>query len=158
MLRKIAIKEGILSDEFDSGVEGDRSAILRALQCLRRSAELQLSAFDHLTRTLTSDAPFGTPVMPDEAAPEQTDRADPRSGSGGTAPEAGSRELTSREHDVLALLVQGCSNRQIARSLHISDHTVRAHLQVIFRKLGVSHRTAAAVVAVRSGLVRNGTT
>lgn len=64
-------------------------------------------------------------------------------------------ELTSREHDVLQLLTQGRSNKEIGRALCISEDTVKKHVQTIMLKLHVSDRTQAAVKAVRNGLVTN---
>jgi len=61
-------------------------------------------------------------------------------------------ELTSRELEVLALVAAGKSNSQIARTLYISEKTVKNHLSRIFEKLGVSDRTNAALLAVRHGL------
>ncbi|MCW2492250.1 MAG: transcriptional regulator, LuxR family [Frankiales bacterium] len=58
--------------------------------------------------------------------------------------------LTSRENDVLALLVEGGTNRQIARQLYISDKTVSVHVSNILAKLGVGSRTEAAAVARRA--------
>ena len=61
--------------------------------------------------------------------------------------------LTPREEDVLRLLAQGYSNRQIAHSLFISLSTVTKHVEHIISKLGVSTRTEAAVRASRLGLL-----
>jgi DNA-binding NarL/FixJ family response regulator len=61
--------------------------------------------------------------------------------------------LTPREEDVLGLLAQGYSNRQIAHSLFISLTTVKKHVERIISKLGVSTRTEAAVKASRIGLL-----
>jgi DNA-binding CsgD family transcriptional regulator len=58
-------------------------------------------------------------------------------------------DLTDRESQVLALLAQGTSNRQIARSLYISERTVAVHVSRIFDKLGVHNRTEAAIAAAR---------
>jgi DNA-binding NarL/FixJ family response regulator len=60
--------------------------------------------------------------------------------------------LTSREHDILALLSEGRSNREIAQALFLSEKTVKAHLAAIFRKLGVTNRTQAAMMAVQMGV------
>jgi len=60
--------------------------------------------------------------------------------------------LTQREHDILALLSEGRSNRSIAQNLFLSEKTVKAHLAAIFRKLGVTNRTQAAMMAVRLGV------
>lgn len=61
--------------------------------------------------------------------------------------------LTEREIEVLRLVGQGASNRQIAAALFISEKTAKNHLTHIFEKLGVTDRTQAALWAVRTGLV-----
>ncbi|NJP04225.1 MAG: response regulator [Chloroflexaceae bacterium] len=61
--------------------------------------------------------------------------------------------LTPREHEVLQLLVQGQTNRQIASQLSISALTVKVHVKHIMEKLGASDRTQAAVRAVEMGLL-----
>jgi NarL family two-component system response regulator LiaR len=60
--------------------------------------------------------------------------------------------LTERETDVLRLLAQGQSNKEIAHSLSIGDKTVKTHVSSILSKLGVLSRTQAALYAVRIGL------
>ena len=61
--------------------------------------------------------------------------------------------LTARERDVLGLLAEGLTNRQIAERLVVSEHTVHRHVTNILRKLDVRSRTAAAAQAVRAGLL-----
>ncbi|HEX9374532.1 MAG TPA: response regulator transcription factor [Roseiflexaceae bacterium] len=61
--------------------------------------------------------------------------------------------LTERETDVLRLLAQGQSNKEIARTLVIGEKTVKTHVSNILAKLGVPSRTQAALYAVRIGLV-----
>lgn len=61
--------------------------------------------------------------------------------------------LTDRERDVLVLLAQGSSNKDIAKQLTIGEQTVKTHIGHILSKLGVSSRTQAALYAVRAGLV-----
>jgi two-component system, NarL family, response regulator len=63
-------------------------------------------------------------------------------------------ELTSREQQVLALVVEGASNGQIASSLGIAGGTVKNHISSIFGKLGVAQRTEAVAVAIKRGIVR----
>ena len=63
--------------------------------------------------------------------------------------------LTQRENDILALLATGKSNREIAQALFLSEKTVKAHLAAIFRKLGVTNRTQAAMAAVSMGVGPN---
>lgn len=60
--------------------------------------------------------------------------------------------ISDREREVLALLVEGLSNKLIARRLAISEKTVKAHLTSVFRVLGVTDRTQAALWAERQGL------
>jgi DNA-binding NarL/FixJ family response regulator len=61
--------------------------------------------------------------------------------------------LTEREVDVLRLLAQGQSNKEIAHSLSIGEKTVKTHVSNVLTKLGVASRTQAALHAVRTGLV-----
>jgi DNA-binding NarL/FixJ family response regulator len=60
--------------------------------------------------------------------------------------------LTRRETDVLSYLANGASNREISRQLFLSEKTVKAHLAAVFRKLGVTNRTQAAIAAVSMGM------
>jgi DNA-binding NarL/FixJ family response regulator len=62
--------------------------------------------------------------------------------------------LTAREHEVLQLMSEGCSNPRIAEQLIIGRGTVKGYVENIIRKLGVADRTQAAVKAVQLGLVR----
>jgi DNA-binding CsgD family transcriptional regulator len=61
--------------------------------------------------------------------------------------------LTNRELEVLRLVAQGRTNREIAEVLVLSEHTVRRHLQNVFSRLGVSSRAAAVAFAVHHDLV-----
>jgi DNA-binding NarL/FixJ family response regulator len=71
----------------------------------------------------------------------------------GRAPEPAGSRLTGREQQVLAELTRGRSNREIARSLEVTEKTVKTHVSAILAKLGVQDRTQAALYAVRAGLV-----
>ena len=62
-------------------------------------------------------------------------------------------DLTERERDVLALLVEGLNNTQIADKLVVSPSTIKSHVSHILAKLGVSSRTEAATLALRHRLV-----
>ncbi len=64
------------------------------------------------------------------------------------------QELTAREQEVLALVVEGASNPDIARRLGIAASTVKNHISSIFEKLGVTQRTEAVAVAIKRGIVR----
>lgn len=62
-------------------------------------------------------------------------------------------KLSEREQEVLKLLVDGCSNQEMASRLFLSVETIKTHMRHIMEKLAVSDRTQAAVRAVRQGLV-----
>ena len=68
-----------------------------------------------------------------------------------TAPAEG---LSDREREVLLMVVDGLANKQIAQRLSISEKTVKAHLTSVFRQIGVTDRTQAALWAERNGLSR----
>ena len=65
-----------------------------------------------------------------------------------------SDELTSRELDVLAMMVQGSSTTKLSEALNISEGTVKFHVNNILQKLNASDRTQAVVTALQRGLVR----
>jgi HD-GYP domain-containing protein (c-di-GMP phosphodiesterase class II) len=64
--------------------------------------------------------------------------------------------LTPREAEVLALLARGLPNKQIAQDLSLSARTVGSHVEHVYTKIGVSSRGAAAMFAMRHGLVQAG--
>ena len=63
------------------------------------------------------------------------------------------RELTEREHEVLRLVVEGQTNKQIAVSLQITEVTVKLHVSSILTKLGARDRTQASTLAIQRGIV-----
>ena len=66
------------------------------------------------------------------------------------------RALTPREREVLALMADGGTNRQIAARLEISEQSVKSHISNLLRKLGARNRTEAAAVARRDGVILEG--
>jgi DNA-binding NarL/FixJ family response regulator len=61
-------------------------------------------------------------------------------------------QLSEREREVLTLVASGLANQQIARSLGISERTVKSHLTSVFQRIGVTDRTQAALWAERNGM------
>jgi NarL family two-component system response regulator LiaR len=117
-------------------------------------AAMQAGAAGYLLKDVEPDALAeairevhrGRPALhPDVAARLMRRVADPA----GPAAES----LTPREREVLQLVVEGYANKQIARRLGITEKTVKTHVSSILAKLRVSDRTAAAVLAIRQGLV-----
>lgn len=64
------------------------------------------------------------------------------------------KSLTKRELDVLKLLAVGMFNKEVGKRLEISERTVKNHVSNIFKKLGLTDRTQAAVFAIRNNLVQ----
>jgi DNA-binding NarL/FixJ family response regulator len=63
--------------------------------------------------------------------------------------------LTAREFNILQLIAEGKSNKEVALALHLTEGTVKGYVSTIFDKLGVADRTQAALYAVKHGLVKS---
>jgi DNA-binding CsgD family transcriptional regulator len=85
-------------------------------------------------------------VVVDEAAVRAGNRLD-------AGPEDSDGALTRRELTVLRLVAHGLGNKEIARELGISSHTVKYHLASLLAKLGVHSRTEAVTMGLRRGLL-----
>jgi ATP/maltotriose-dependent transcriptional regulator MalT len=112
---------------FLSGRASDEADALR----LRLAADPHIELVDRVER---ADAVMSVPAPP-------------------RAQEPLVEALTAREHDVLALVADGLPNRDVARALAISEHTVKFHLASIFGKLAVSTRTEAVQRGLRLGVI-----
>ncbi len=116
-------------------------------------AALQSGAISYLLKNVSADelsaairAAFaGRPTL----APEAT-RALIQAAS---RPPAPGDDLTEREREVLALIVEGLHNQDIAERLFVSRSTVKSHVSNILSKLGVTSRAEAVALALRQGLV-----
>ena len=136
---------------------------------------IMLTSFDHARYVKAALAEGADGYMLKDASPEDLDQAIRVAMAGGGnvlsaramralfEDEGGSSDddddapkrpenLTKRELDILALLSEGRSNRDISRHLFLSEKTVKAHLAAVFRKLGVTNRTQAAMAAVGMGM------
>jgi DNA-binding NarL/FixJ family response regulator len=91
-------------------------------------------------------------ALEDESAPAATRSTHEGAAAAGRGFGRRAGGLTARQSEVLRLVAQGRSDRQIATALGLSEETVGRHLSAVFRVLGVSSRAAAAAAAVRHGL------
>ena len=67
--------------------------------------------------------------------------------------DANSERLSERELEVLKLVADGLSNKEVGAALHLAASTVRDHMQSVMRKMNARSRTGAAVAGVRQGLL-----
>ena len=113
----------------------DRERVLAAVNAGVAGYLLKDDDPSALIAGIRAAAAGGAPFSPKVAAVLLEGRAESR-------PEDG---LTTREFEVLELVAEGLSNKQIARRLQISEGTVKAHLGSAFRRIGVQQRTQAAL-------------
>jgi DNA-binding NarL/FixJ family response regulator len=123
----------------------DREQIVRALDAGAIGYLLKDAEPEAIHDALRAAARGEAPLAPKAAAALLASRSE-RS--------AGGVELTSRERDVLELVIAGDANKQIARKLGISEKTVKGHLTNLFQRIGVQDRTQAALWAERNGIFR----
>jgi len=123
--------------EFERNLAYARSQLDEAAFSTAHAAGRALTPAQAIVEALAIPAP-------DEQTAVQAATAPSTTAAGG---------LTARERDVLGLVVQGRSNKQIAVALTISERTVNTHLVHIFAKLDVSSRAAATAAALRLGLI-----
>ncbi len=65
-------------------------------------------------------------------------------------------DLSQREHEVLLLLIEGCSNKEIGARLFVGEATVKTHVMAVLRKLDLRDRIQAVILGYETGLVRPG--
>lgn len=116
--------------------------IYRAIQSGARSYLLKDMSKDEIMGTIRRVHSGGTQLPPNvaERLAERMRRQD----------------LTTREIEILHLLVKGHSNKEIASDLSIAEDTVKSHLKTLFAKLEVQDRTAAAISAIQHGIIHLG--
>jgi DNA-binding NarL/FixJ family response regulator len=123
----------------------DRPRILGALDAGACGYLLKDVSSEEVAEGIRAAARGEAPLDPRAARTVLTARAEPDP-LGGFSP---------REREVLGLLVEGLPNKLIARRLEITEKTVKAHLTSIFREIGVTDRTQAALWAERHGIGRS---
>jgi DNA-binding NarL/FixJ family response regulator len=118
--------------------------VLRASGEPREAAE-QAALAREVARRLQAEPLLATLRALGSTRSRQIDAGRP----GGPVPSGGPDSLTARERDVVALIVEGRSNREIARQLFISEKTVSVHVSNLLAKLGVRSRAEAAALIRR---------
>jgi DNA-binding NarL/FixJ family response regulator len=109
---------------------------------------------EELIMSITNIAHGGVIVSPMMARKLLTEFKGLTSEVATVSPEESEADLSPREIEVLKLVAQGSTNREIADSLFISENTVKTHLRSIMEKLHLANRSQAAAYAVQRGLVK----
>jgi DNA-binding NarL/FixJ family response regulator len=132
----------IIIDALNAGVNG---YILKAdpAEELLHAVSTILGGRIYVTDVFSKFSDMGCPAALQPPKPGVDLQLEPR----GELP-----SLTSRQQQVLAWLMKGHSNKQIARDLNIGEGTVKIHMASIFRALGVQNRTEAVMTATQRGL------
>lgn len=119
--------------------DGDED-IYRAMQAGAKAYLLKGMDLEELLKTIRTVAQ-GRARLPSEIAEKLAERV-------------GGEHLTTRELETLERIVAGRSNKEIASDLHISEPTVKSHVNSLLSKLGAEDRTQAAIIALQRGFVR----
>jgi DNA-binding NarL/FixJ family response regulator len=122
----------------------DRERILSALDAGAAGYLLKDAEPDELSRAIQAAARGEAPLDPKAARALLSARRAP----------SAAESLSEREREVLAMVGEGMPNKVIAQRLSISEKTVKAHLTSVFRQIGVTDRTQAALWAQRNGVTR----
>jgi DNA-binding NarL/FixJ family response regulator len=141
-----AFRPGV--DVIVTGYNLDDAAILKAVSAGAKGCVDEAASVGELARAIRAVL-TGSVWAPRRVLSMFVDQAYPSSEQG-VSP--GSRPLTSREKEVLGMLVAGYSNKEIAAPLGIQERTVKAHVAKLFRKVGVSNRITLSVYAIAHSL------
>lgn len=161
-LLRVAVSQAAIAIHTARRLRRETRARSEAEEALRQRNELLRSLVDDLEPSLVSlsNRVHRASRLTGEPAASPPEPAAPRAHLGPAPGAGGSRSdvsplfpLTHRELDVLGLLAQGLSNKEIAGVLWLSDRTVERHITSLYRKIGVARRSEATAFALRSGLV-----
>jgi DNA-binding NarL/FixJ family response regulator len=133
-------------------VSENEEDLLAALRAGAKGYILKTSDFDQLLRSLDAVAAGQAALAPEMTTKLLTQLSSDQAGAGPRRRAEPHHSLSERELEILRLIAQGASNRQIAGQLYLSENTVRTHLVHILGKLGLENRVQAAAYALRNGL------
>ena len=139
-------------EESDWAREALREGVVRALLPPSASASEIIAAVEAVSAGLAALAPetLAALLSPPAAHAEELLATQ---GEAGPPAEPERDALTPREREVLEMLAEGLSNKEIAWRMNISEHTVKFHVASVFAKLDVSTRTEAVMQGLRRGLL-----
>ena len=153
-LLRIAVGQAVIAFHTARALADERQA--------RRSAEMAMHRTEELVRTLTREIEPALSTVarqlrraintrisdegPRARTPDTTEES--HSGHDASSPLPSGPRLSRRETEVLGLLAQGLSNREIAGVLWLSDRTVERHVTSLYRKIGVARRSEATAFAL----------
>jgi two-component system, NarL family, nitrate/nitrite response regulator NarL len=134
----------ILSSALEAGAN---AILLTSISAEGLIKSLQAVVADNIFVMDSRMWPAGVMAIQDGAAHGEADRAESRPPT--------MRGLSAREVEILRRIIEGDSNKHIARRLDIAEATVKAHVKTVLRKIGVSNRTQAAIWAMNNGLAQD---
>jgi two-component system, NarL family, response regulator YdfI len=150
----LAVPIVLLSDE--AHLHGATTALAGGVQAVLLGdaigTELAAAAHSAAAGLLTLSGNLADLVRQDLLA-HSREEADESGGRPDAIADASPEHLTLREREVLEMMMEGLSNKEIAAHLNISAHTVKFHISSILGKLGASTRTEAAAIGLRRGLI-----
>jgi len=132
--------------------EADLAAALRGGACGYLLKTMEGDALVAAIRRAMSGANVVAEAMTDKLVAAYRDAAAPSPVTEASAPASPIEQLSPRERDILRGIARGASNKEIARDLGIAETTVKIHVQHVLRKLGLSSRVQAAVLATAQSL------
>jgi NarL family two-component system response regulator YdfI len=153
-LISLAVPIVLLADQADlvSATAAIASGVQAVLLGDATGAELAAAAHSAAAGLLTLSGDLADLVRQSLLAHPCDEAEDSVRGSAPIA-DASPEHLTLREREVLEMLMEGLSNKELAAHLNISAHTVKFHISSILSKLGASTRTEAAAIGLRRGLI-----
>jgi NarL family two-component system response regulator LiaR len=130
----------------------DEAHLIAALSAGAKGYVLKTGNYEHLVRSVEAIAD-GQGFLSPEMTVKFLEHLQQVPSSGPVAPSDPRAELSERELQILRLVVEGASNRQIGDRLFLSENTVRTYLTEILAKLGLENRVQLAMYAIRHGMV-----
>lgn len=121
----------------------DQQCVIWAIQDVTERRRSENELIEAIESVMTDTSWFSRTVVERLAGLRQNARS--------ATPSASLKDLTDREEEILSLICDGCSDREMSDRLHLSKHTIRNHIASLYGKIGVNRRTAAVIWARERG-------